>query len=108
MVKARLRLILLILGLLAALITACSQSPTPLTSQTNTSDLPTIEEPELSTALKSDCQINQSSPHNLRSSGLEIGKIAVNFILRDIRGNEIRLSQLLAEKPVVLILGSFT
>lgn len=40
--------------------------------------------------------------------GLEQGGKAVNFELKDIHGNTFVLSQLLTEKPVVMIFGSFT
>jgi len=40
--------------------------------------------------------------------GLPVGEKAVNFTLKNLKGNDVRLSQLLAEKPVVLIFGSFS
>ncbi len=43
-----------------------------------------------------------------RFEGLEVGTNAIDFTLKDTFGNEFTLSNLLAEKPVVLILGSFT
>jgi len=42
------------------------------------------------------------------SVGLEVGATAVEFVLKDIQGNEHSLSGLLAEKPVLMVLGSFT
>jgi thiol-disulfide isomerase/thioredoxin len=42
------------------------------------------------------------------TTGLVVGTKAHNFTLKDIYGNEVRLSKLLAEKPVVMIFGSFS
>jgi peroxiredoxin len=42
------------------------------------------------------------------SRGPDVGELAIDFALRDVDGNEHTLSQLLADKPVVLIFGSFT
>ena len=53
--------------------------------------------------------IRRCPPPGPRTSrGPEVGELAVNFALRDADGNEHTLSQLLADKPVVLILGPFT
>lgn len=42
------------------------------------------------------------------AQGLRVGDIAVDFTLKDIHGTEYTLSHLLAEKPVALVVGSFT
>jgi len=42
------------------------------------------------------------------SLGPEVGAMAVDFVLKDTQGNQHSLSGLLADKPVVMILGSFT
>lgn len=44
----------------------------------------------------------------METIGLKEGGKAVNFTLKDITGNEYVLSRLLAEKPVVMLFGSFT
>ena len=128
MVKTKLWLILVVLGLLAVLIAACSPAPAPsspsptIPASTTTEGpeepvlpaapvSPAIEEPQepvLPTILKRDCQLDQSSFRNFNNAGLRIGEIAVNFTLRDIHGTEFRLSRLLAEKPVMMVFGSFT
>jgi cytochrome oxidase Cu insertion factor (SCO1/SenC/PrrC family) len=41
-------------------------------------------------------------------SGLAVGATAIDFTLEDIDGAAVSLSALLAERPVVLIFGSFT
>jgi hypothetical protein len=41
-------------------------------------------------------------------TGLEPGDLAVDFTLKDVNGAPHRLADLLAEKPVLLVLGSFT
>ena len=64
-------------------------------------------EPVLSNNLKRNCQINQVS-EDFDTVGLSIGETAVNFALKDIHGTEVQLSRLLAEKPVVMVFGSFT
>ncbi len=45
---------------------------------------------------------------DFKNAGLSIGQVAINFTLKDTQDNEFRLSRLLAEKPVVMIFGSFT
>jgi hypothetical protein len=50
------------------------------------------------------------SPTNKASltTGLAPGDRAVDFALRDLSGHTVRLSDLLATRPVLLIIGSFT
>jgi len=68
-----------------------------------------LEEPVLSTSLKRDCYLVQTPVReNFDNAGPGTGESAVNFTLRDIQGNEVRLSRLLIEKPVLMIFGSFT
>lgn len=43
-----------------------------------------------------------------RGPSLEAGSLAVGFVLKDTAGHERTLSGLLAEKPVVMVFGSFT
>ena len=42
------------------------------------------------------------------ASGPAVGTPAVDFVLNDIQGHSVSLSGLLAEKPVMMILGSYT
>ena len=42
------------------------------------------------------------------STALSPGETAVDFELADVEGNPYRLSDLLVDKPVLLVLGSFT
>ena len=69
----------------------------------------TIEsvEPVLLDTLKRNCQITQGSG-NFNETGLAVGETAVNFTLKDTNGTEFRLSRFLAEKPVMMVFGSFT
>ena len=66
-----------------------------------------LMEPVLLDTLKRNCQVTRGSD-NFDQIGLAVGETAVNFTLKDINGGELRLSQLLAEKPVLVIFGSFT
>ncbi len=65
-------------------------------------------EPILSNALTRDCKPGRPSGAGFETVGLSEGGKAVNFTLKDIHGSEFILSQLLAEKPVVMVFGSFT
>lgn len=66
-------------------------------------------EPVLSTELRRNGEMMTSGgKRGFDESGLGIGETAVNFTLRDTDGQEFRLSRLLAEKPVVMVFGSFT
>lgn len=92
-------------------------SPTP-DSKPSTSDGGTVENPvsnipQLSNALTPNCfgwPQNEFSPKNkaLIKANLAVGSTAVDFTLKDRQGQEHTLSKLLAEKPVLLFLGSFT
>ena len=80
--------------------------PTPPNGSSSPSPEQSIG-PVLSTSLKRECP-----PDNVRggfeNTGLSVGEMAVDFTLRDIHGTEFMLSRLLAEKPVMMLLGSFT
>ena len=67
----------------------------------------TLEEPILSSDLKRGCT-DSSAQKGFSDVGLHTGELAVAFHLRDIDGKEVSISRLLAEKPVVLVFGSFT
>ena len=109
MFRARLLLIAIVLGVVALLISGCYQS-SPIEPSPSFVPAPSTEaEPEkpvLSNALKRDCQLTKSD--NFGNDGLRVGEKAVDFTLRDIHGTEFGLSQLLTEKPVVMVFGSFT
>ncbi len=111
-----------LLSLSCMFMLACSSSPestqtpteaeqTPSTTEQN-STLPIEtrpEEPTLSNTLLRDCDPTQTSGGgNFDDVGLQIGEKAVNFTLRDTHATEYRLSQLLAEKPVMMVFGSCT
>jgi len=116
MIKTRLFLIAITLGLLALQSTAC-QSGLPDTERPADNQrpeesvvaiTPASEKPEgpaLSAALTRDCLVEDD---NFDTISLNIGELAVDFELKDSQGNQFRLSWLLAEKPVVMIFGSFT
>ncbi|UCC77848.1 MAG: hypothetical protein JSW37_05640 [Anaerolineales bacterium] len=90
---------MVVLLLFSIALGACAAaSPTP--APTLTSPLA----PQLPTNLIRGCR-----PLGARTSrGPDVGELAIDFTLRDVDGNEHTLSQLLADKPVVLIFGSFT
>ena len=99
------------------LLTACSdsgqvvnthsQSPEESIVFTNILlDLPALQPPK---NLKRNCEPKIAETRDsYRFEGLEVGTTAIDFTLEDTFGNEVTLSKLLAEKPIVLILGSFT
>ncbi|MEE9366463.1 MAG: hypothetical protein V3W44_07240 [Dehalococcoidales bacterium] len=49
-----------------------------------------------------------STGDDFDDTGLAVGELAVGLTLRDTGGVEFDLSRLLAEKPVVMVFGSFT
>ncbi len=63
--------------------------------------------PLLSDALIRNCG-RDKIPFGFGRRGLVEGDTAIEFTLKDIHGNIVRLSGLLSEKPVVMIFGSFT
>ncbi len=63
--------------------------------------------PVLADTLTRDCQ-RGGAGGGMDSAGLPVGATAVDFTLKDIHGTEFTLSRLLAEKPVVMVSGSFT
>ena len=86
--------------------TSLAQTTKPEPASNNNTDNELME-PVLLDTLKRNCQINRGSG-NFDQTGLAVGETAVNFTLKDINGSEFRLSRLLAEKPVLMIFGSFT
>jgi cytochrome oxidase Cu insertion factor (SCO1/SenC/PrrC family) len=65
-------------------------------------------EPVLLEELSRNCQRAETVGNDFKDVGLSIGQRAVNFTLKDTQGAEFRLSQLLVERPVVMVFGSFT
>ncbi len=63
--------------------------------------------PALVGELTANCQPDRDSRNGM-GQGLKTGEKAIDFVLEDIDGAEVRLSGLLAERPVVMIFGSFT
>jgi len=111
--------LLLITGILVLLPACNNETCTESTTHTSSSSpqssviQSTAEvEPQglkLSDALKRNCGPNQAETRNsFRNVGLEVGTVAVDFTLRDTFGNEVTLSELLVDKPVVMVFGSFT
>jgi hypothetical protein len=84
------------------LLTACSAA---IAEEIPSTAIPeeTRAPPILSTALDRDCEFKQPTGDKLVE-----GNLAVDFNLKDVHGNEYTLSELLSEKPVVLISGSYT
>jgi hypothetical protein len=71
------------------------------------SDIPETTKFVLSDALLRSCE-HAGAPRNFSNSGLAVGETAVDFALQDTQGNIISLSDLLIEKPVAMVFGSFT
>ncbi len=92
-----------------ALPEAPSDAPVEATAPSPVPDETAPGEPVLSTELRRNGEMMTSGgKRGFDESGLGIGETAVNFTLRDIDSREFRLSRLLAEKPVVMVFGSFT
>jgi len=115
-----------------ARVTRTHEVPNPISTGTPTSALPTetpsskpketeitgdflTEDQNLATAseLVSSClnwpQDEISTSNNARlMTGLTKGQPAVDFSLQDVKGNIFSLSELLENKPVLLVLGGFT
>lgn len=67
------------------------------------------EAPLLSDDLKTGCQSGQiAAQKSIEEVGFKVDDRAVDFTLKDTQGNEVTLSGLLAEKPVLMIFGAFT
>jgi hypothetical protein len=86
---------------------ACGPKPAPA-SPLAASPVPVVRDsgkPKLLGALVR----GYDSADSLRGGvGLEVGDTAIDFVLKDTQGDEHSLSGLLADKPVVMVLGSFT
>ena len=97
--KAKPCLLIAILGLVALSVIACNSTSSP------PADVGFAEQ-ALPTTLERGC--SPSTLENVNDAGLAVGEMAIDFTLNDTYGNEYVLSQLLVEKPVVMIFGSFT
>ena len=95
-----------------------SPSPTPAPTPPSPPSTPTpppptipgderLEGPALSADLKRGYEA-VSTGDDFDDTGLEIGELAVGLTLKNTGGAEFELSRLLAEKPVVMVFGSFT
>ncbi len=88
---------------------AQSAAPAEVTVPLPVPDNTASDEPVLSTELRRNGEMMTSGGKDgFGEAGLRIGETAVNFTLRGIGGREFRLSRLLAEKPVLMVFGSFT
>ena len=104
-------------GMLALLLGACAgaditvRAPTAVPSPGSSPAPDTVvQEPKgplLSDALIRDCEDNRES-RGFEHVGLDEGATAVDFTLTDTVGTTFSLSELLGEKPVVMVFGSFT
>lgn len=99
----------LILG--ALMLSACDPAATPQDDQ----ETPVVNTtlPARGTSVPPEMQLSNELMHGCqaggrRNPGPAEGEPAIDFTLRDVDGNEYTLSELLQEKPVVLIFGSFT
>ncbi len=105
--------VLLTGSLLAAACTPTSDdtldTSTASLPETPSADVPATATgaPVLAGELTANCQPDKDSRGGL-GQGIGVGETAVDFILEDINGVPVSLSGLLAEKPVVMIFGSFT
>jgi cytochrome oxidase Cu insertion factor (SCO1/SenC/PrrC family) len=105
--KNKLWMLIGMLQVLLLLLVACG--PAATSSSQNSQPASTnvkSKEPVLSDTLSRGC----GSPGVFASdkTGLAVGAKAINFTLKDTNGTEVRLSHLLAEKPVIMIFGSFS
>ena len=87
-----------------------SGASVPATAETTTAETATGDEPVvpvLAGELTANCQPDEKTGGGM-GRGLKIGETAIDFTLEDIDGAAVSLSGLLAERPVVMIFGSFT
>ena len=113
MVRVKSSLVVMVVGILALVVGACMPAGSPSPNQTPHGDEKAVAsnspaEPVLSGALTRGCTPTTRPGGGFATIGLSEGEKAVNFKLEDVHGNEFVLSRLLAEKPVVMVFGSFT
>ncbi|MBC8510022.1 MAG: hypothetical protein ISR58_03195 [Anaerolineales bacterium] len=83
--------------------TATQQSTFQLPTATLVSEVSEVVTPVLSTELARGCERGGPGAQPPKD-----GQLAIDFTLLDVAENSYTLSELLSEKPVVLIFGSFT
>lgn len=99
--------------LAAACAPAVPATPETTTAETATGDGPVApvlagtDTPVLAGELTANCQPDDKSVGGM-GRGLKVGETAIDFTLEDLDGTAVSLSGLLAERPVVMIFGSFT
>lgn len=96
---------ILVVILLMMVFGACTSASD--TGEINNSDIQKTIKPVLSDALLRGCERAETS-RNFSNVGLAVGETAVGFTLQDTQGNMVSLSDLLIEKPVMMVFGSFT
>jgi hypothetical protein len=89
-------------------LVACTPADGPAgAADTTPSDAGSTAGSHLSDALKDDCE--QSRPSGgINEAGIPQGALAVDFNLKDTEGRDHTLSAMLAQKPVMMVFGSFT
>ena len=93
-------LIIVTLAVSAMLVTiGCTQSVSPTSTAILTATVKPMWTPTATT---------KPLPTVTTQLNLRVGEIAPDFTLKDLKGMEITLSQLLADKPVVIEFGSYT
>ena len=96
---------ILVVVLLIMVCGACASASD--TGEIHNSDTQNTTEPVLSDTLLRGCERAETS-RNFSNVGLAVGETAVGFTLQDTQGSIVSLSDLLIEKPVMMVFGSFT
>lgn len=110
---ASMKLFLRILSVLAVIFcllysAACSAPQPPVLPASSPTQVP-ITLPALLTLPPVTCPpIREDINYEFNQAGPGVGETAIDFSLESTAGEQITLSALLVEKPVVLIFGSFT
>jgi hypothetical protein len=87
---------------------ACLAPQPSVLPASNATQIP-ISLPALQTLPPVTCPAEREANNNeFNQVGPDVGETAINFSLESTTGGNITLSELLVEKPVVLIFGSFT
>ena len=98
---------LLVVGCGPTALATATPTPSPGFDPASDSNTQQPQELIMSDALKRGCGDNRNQG-GFQNAGLPQGETAVDFTLRDTEGNPFTLSELLSEKPVVMVFGSFT
>ena len=86
-----------------ALTCGCSSSPVTSDDKGTTSALLLPE-----TSLSKNCSPATITSSDTINGGLDTGDKAIDFTLADINSTQYRLSDLLEDKPVLMIFGAYT